>query len=282
MKSRPLLTIPAPLDREFQPAVMFNRRYVAAAKASGNAVPLVIGLERDNGLVSRFETLVRPDAGPETLRYVERLVKFLLWARGGWKLYLGGPKPADEFIRKVYSAHGERKCDCENEDSIPFTRSNLRKGNYRACSRNPVIAQALATLKLMEQRGSGFARMHDAMLNHGLDAPAFSEHDGYFVVTFPGPNGNYGRLKVAEGTPGLVSPAIEAQLNARQRKITARAMQAGSVTTGWCMKALKIARDTAHRDLAALVRLKILVRIGSGRSAVYVPQKGDSSAEIIR
>jgi predicted NBD/HSP70 family sugar kinase len=112
MKDRPLLTIPTPLDPGFQPAVMFNRRYLAAAKASGNAVPLVIGLERDNGLVSRFETIVRPDAGPETLRYVERLVKFLLWARGGWKLYFGGPKPVGEFIRKAYSARGSRKFDC--------------------------------------------------------------------------------------------------------------------------------------------------------------------------
>jgi hypothetical protein len=54
-----------------------------------------------------------------------------------------------------------------------------------------LIAQALATLKLMEQRGSGFARMRDAMLNHGLDAPVFAEQDGFFVVTFPGPNGNH-------------------------------------------------------------------------------------------
>ena len=45
------------------------------------------------------------------------------------------------------------------------TLAKLRKGNYRACSRNPVMAQAFATLKLMEQRGSGFARMRDAMLN---------------------------------------------------------------------------------------------------------------------
>jgi predicted HTH transcriptional regulator len=44
----------------------------------------------------------------------------------------------------------------------------MSKGNYRPCSRNPLIAQALATLKLMEQRGSGFARMRDAMLNHSL------------------------------------------------------------------------------------------------------------------
>ena len=82
----------------------------------------------------------------------------------------------------------------------PLTLAKLRRGNYRPCSRNPVIAQTLATFKLMEQRGSGFARMRDAMLNHGLDSPTFTEQDGYFVVTFPGPNGNYDRLKDAGGS----------------------------------------------------------------------------------
>jgi ATP-dependent DNA helicase RecG len=53
----------------------------------------------------------------------------------------------------------------------PLTLAKLRRGNYRPYSRNSVIAQALATLKRMDQRGSGFARMRDAMLNHGLDAP---------------------------------------------------------------------------------------------------------------
>jgi ATP-dependent DNA helicase RecG len=86
----------------------------------------------------------------------------------------------------------------------PLTLAKLRRGNYRPCSRNPVIAQTLATFKLMEQRGSGFARMRDAMLNHGLNAPAFSEQDGYFLVTFPGPNGDYDRLKLPENATGLI------------------------------------------------------------------------------
>ena len=55
-------------------------------------MPLVLGLERECGLVSRFETLVNPAADAETLLYVERIVKFLLWARGGWKLHFGGPE----------------------------------------------------------------------------------------------------------------------------------------------------------------------------------------------
>ena len=104
---------PAPLDAEFQPAILFNRNYLAAAKASGHAVPLVIGLERENKFVSRFETVVLSEADAATLLYVERLVKFLLWARGGWKLHIGGPKAIGEYIRKVYSLRGKRKFDCD-------------------------------------------------------------------------------------------------------------------------------------------------------------------------
>jgi predicted NBD/HSP70 family sugar kinase len=47
------------------------------------------------------------------LRYVERIVKFLLWARGGWRMYVGGPKSIGEFIRKTYSPRGTRKFDCD-------------------------------------------------------------------------------------------------------------------------------------------------------------------------
>ena len=105
--------IKAPLDPGFQPAVLVNRNYVAATKKSGRALPLVVGLERECGLVSRFETVIRPGADAETLRHVERIVKFLLWARGGWKLFIGGPRAVGEFIRKTYSVRGARKFDCE-------------------------------------------------------------------------------------------------------------------------------------------------------------------------
>jgi len=102
-----------PLDTDFQPAVLTNRNYVAAAKKSGQAVPLVIGLERECGLVSRHETFVFPAADTATLQYVERTVKFLLWSRGGWKIFIGGSPAIGEFIRKTYSPTGARKFDCQ-------------------------------------------------------------------------------------------------------------------------------------------------------------------------
>src|ERR1700722_18503347 len=106
-------TIAAPLDPGFLPAVVFNRHYAETVKAAGKGVPLVLGLERENGFVSRYEMQVRSEPDAETLRYVERTVKFLLWARGGWKLHCGGPKAIGEFIRQTYSARGARKFDCE-------------------------------------------------------------------------------------------------------------------------------------------------------------------------
>jgi predicted NBD/HSP70 family sugar kinase len=105
--------IACPLDPAFQPAVVFNHNYAEAVEASGQGVPLVLGLERENGLISRYETKVNAQPDAETLRYVERIVKFLLWARGGWRLCVGGPKPIGEFIRKTYSPRGGRKFDCD-------------------------------------------------------------------------------------------------------------------------------------------------------------------------
>ena len=151
----------------------------------------------------------------------------------------------------------------------PITLAKLRAGNYRPASRNPLIAQTLAALHLMEQRGSGFARMHDAMLDHGLDEPAYSEHDGFFVVTFSGPDGNYDRLRTPADADRAISPAVEARLNRRQKRIMVRAQTEGVVTSGWCRKAFDVTYDTALRDLSALVEMGLLARVGEGRTTRY-------------
>jgi ATP-dependent DNA helicase RecG len=151
----------------------------------------------------------------------------------------------------------------------PLTLAKLRRGNYRPCSRNSVIAQALATLNLMEQRGSGFARMRDAMLNHGLDAPLYAQQDGYFVATFQGPQGNYERLKLPDDAVGFITPAVEAQLNERQKKIMVQVQREGEVTSGWCRKAFDVTYDTANRDLLDLVERKLLTKSGQGRATHF-------------
>lgn len=105
-----------PLHDEFRPAVLGNRAFAAAVKASGKAVPLRIALVRGDGSVSTFETEVfssDAELAQANLTYAERLVKFLLWQRGGWKVIVGGPKEIGEHIKAVYSPSGERAFDYE-------------------------------------------------------------------------------------------------------------------------------------------------------------------------
>ena len=74
-----------------------------------------MALEGGDGAISTYDTsVVPPSKGhlPATLLYIERIVKFLIWQRGGWKLYLGGPSEIGEHIKAVYSSQGQRSFDC--------------------------------------------------------------------------------------------------------------------------------------------------------------------------
>ena len=107
--------IVAPLDREFLPAALFNRKYRQLAKEKGG-VPLRVALERGDGSISTYTTTVMPASlghVEATRLYVERIVKMLLWQRGGWKVYVGGPAEIGNYIKEVYSPKGARKFDYE-------------------------------------------------------------------------------------------------------------------------------------------------------------------------
>jgi predicted NBD/HSP70 family sugar kinase len=100
------------LDEGFRPAVLANRVFQQGVAGTGEQ--LIIGLERDNGKLSRFETRVFPERHPRAeanLHYAERLLKFLIWQRGGYKAYIGGPRSIGNYLRKCYSPTGERQFD---------------------------------------------------------------------------------------------------------------------------------------------------------------------------
>lgn len=151
----------------------------------------------------------------------------------------------------------------------PITLANLRKGKYRPCSRNPVLAQCLSYFHRIEERGSGFRRMRDQMLNHGLDQPLLGTDTGYFQVIFPGPGENLDRIRVPE-TRLMVTPAIEARLNERQKKMLALLAAGEKLTSRRCEQEFGITRDTASRDFALLMELGLADRQGRGRSTSYI------------
>ena len=100
----------APLDPHFRPAVLQKRRYLQQAR---NPVPVVIGLEREGGAISRYATVASDDSNADSFRHIERIVKFLLWSRGGWKIHFGGPRGLGVRIQQCYSMAGERAFDVQ-------------------------------------------------------------------------------------------------------------------------------------------------------------------------
>jgi predicted NBD/HSP70 family sugar kinase len=92
--------------------VLANRAFRSELADIGE--PLVIGLERENQELSRYEARVFPEAHPRAaanIPYVERIVKFLLWQRGGFRIFIGGPAGIAGALRRMYSPEGQRNFD---------------------------------------------------------------------------------------------------------------------------------------------------------------------------
>jgi predicted NBD/HSP70 family sugar kinase len=100
------------LDEDFRPAVLANRNFQREVDSVG--VRTVIGVERSGGDVSRFETRVYPEGHPNfesNFQYIERVVKFLLWQRGGHTLHVGGSPKIAEYLKNTYCHNGAQKFD---------------------------------------------------------------------------------------------------------------------------------------------------------------------------
>src|ERR1022692_1936766 len=104
-----------PLDAGFVPASLWNRAYRDCVAGTGGR-PLAVALERSDGSVSVFQSAVLPHAGGAIAlnqRYVERLLKFLLWQKGGWRVTIAGEPRIADHLRAVYSPTGARAFDYE-------------------------------------------------------------------------------------------------------------------------------------------------------------------------
>ncbi|HHY10649.1 MAG TPA: ROK family protein [Firmicutes bacterium] len=106
------------LDPQFIPAVLWNRAFLKAVAEAGDGVPFAVALERDGQQVAVYETKLFPDGKSKShdeanFKYAERLVKALLWVKGGWKIVLGGSPAVGRKLQKAYSPGGIREFDAE-------------------------------------------------------------------------------------------------------------------------------------------------------------------------
>jgi len=96
------------LDETFIPLAKFNSAFLKTAKE-----PISIAIERNNELIAVYDTFIHKtdEMYSADCFYIERLVKLLLWAKGGFKVYICGDKKTANYIKETYSKDGKRAFD---------------------------------------------------------------------------------------------------------------------------------------------------------------------------
>lgn len=108
------LKVPAPLDPQFYPLEIALREYEADVKKSENTCDFAVTILRNQGYCDYYALRIFKDgADPRTVPLMDRLVKTLLWARGGWKIVTFGSNDVHAHLKAAYQAGGERAFDAD-------------------------------------------------------------------------------------------------------------------------------------------------------------------------
>ncbi len=93
------------LDSRFLPMGLFNRAYLSTA-----SVPVRLALQRPDGMTAAVSTFVHAPFADVDAFYIDRLVKTLLWMKGGNVIYTDSPAVA-AYLRSIYCSGGTREFD---------------------------------------------------------------------------------------------------------------------------------------------------------------------------
>ena len=97
------------LDIGFIPIGVFNREFLKQAQ-----IPITICIERDEGKKAVYDTYITGTNHEADKYYVQRLVKYLLWAKGGFRVHIYGSDDMADYIREVFSSSPEAKYNFDN------------------------------------------------------------------------------------------------------------------------------------------------------------------------
>ena len=97
-----------PLDPGFLPLGRFYEAFLKDAKE-----PFDVAVERSNGQMAVYRTFIH---GTEALReadvyYIDRIIKTLLWMKGGFRVYMAGNAAVFEAVKSHYAPDGSRAFD---------------------------------------------------------------------------------------------------------------------------------------------------------------------------
>jgi predicted NBD/HSP70 family sugar kinase len=202
------------LDPEFRPAALAWRAFRQSIE--GRSEPIRIAVEQGNGTTYVFERAIARDASSAgtaiNLRFLEREVKFLLWAVGGFRIHIDGPEFLVGLLREyIYRYSPTQLFDTEVMGPIIYGRPfEIRHATGSAFPKESHVTLPLG-------RHTGGCRV--AIDKGASDIKAYAEQDG--KTTFAGefkwdpkpqrdPSYHYEHIRHAIKTAAATLPRLDA------------------------------------------------------------------------
>ena len=195
------------LDPGYIPVEAYIRAYQKTA-----AKPIAIVIISNDDMISRFDTNIHGTQDMESadFSYIEVIVKFLIWARGGSTVAICGDDKIAEHIRSLYKRKGKRRFDYDfmtrvyekklRVISLPIDEVPPVKMSTRS------IGRYLSGCRIGFDAG-GSDRKVSAVIN---GKSIYSEEVAWFPKTEANPEYHYEEILKAFKTAASMMPRVDA------------------------------------------------------------------------
>ena len=205
------LKVNAKLDKGFCPLSLVCREMREKTKADGQDI--VIAVERNKGYTYTYKTRVFKDNtghDEENFRFVERIVKSILWVAGGYKIIIAGSEVIGQKIKEAYTYGGLRDFDVHfmervYEQKFEVSACSLENAPKDKSSASP-IGRHLDGCRIGFDAG-GSDRKVSAVIN---GESVYSEEVVWFPKINEDPNYHYEGIKNAMKTAASHMPRVDA------------------------------------------------------------------------
>ena len=152
-----------------------------------------------------------------------------------------------------------------------LTVERLKSGRARPHSRNPLLAQSLFHLDLMDNRGTGYQRLKELQGTSGLTRFDVSQVQGNVELTLFGPGPNIDKIPLpTEFLRSALPASTVGRLTDRQKEIADLLGKGLELSSSDCQERFGLSRETVSKDFKALIDAGIAETYGRGPATRYV------------
>ncbi len=205
------LKVNAKLDPQFSPLSVVCRDMREATKTDGQDI--IIAIERNKGYTYTYKTRIFCDGtghDEENFKFVERIVKSLLWVAGGYKVIIAGSETIGAKIKDAYTYGGLRDFDVHFMERVYEQKFSVESVSYENApadkSSAAPIGRHLDGCRIGFDAG-GSDRKVSAVVN---GESVYSEEVVWFPKTESDPDYHYAGILDAMKTAASHMPRVDA------------------------------------------------------------------------